>query len=418
MLRRLKRRLFGSATSPRVGSRVRTVDELLAPARPLNLELRPALAARPHLVVLVPGLGMESMSGGPNTALNIACRMAAQGVPVRLVATDLPPDRNAAPLWRHMLQLAGISERPPNVQIADGHDRSVPLALGENDMFLATAWWTAAMVKAALPRMARKRFLYLVQDFEPGLHAHSTHYVMAHDTYAMDYYAIVNHPLLHRHLVESRIGRFADPAFAERVAVLDPAIDRGHFFPQQRAQDGPRTLLVYARPLSAPRNLFELAVAALQLALRRGAFDGGPWQFLGMGERFAPVALDARRSLRALPWMGYAEYAAQLRAADILLSLMLSPHPSYPPLEMAATGGSVVTNSYGAKTAERLREISPHIIAAEPSVEAVADAIAAAVARCAAGATGVPQAKLAAPASWDQSLEEVLPFALRAWNYR
>ena len=59
---------------------------------------------------------------------------------------------------------------------------------------------------------------------------------------------------------------------------------------------------------------------------------------------------------------------------------MLSPHTSYPPLEMAATGGLVVTNTYGPKTADALTAIAPSIRAAAPDVEALAQAIAEAVA--------------------------------------
>jgi hypothetical protein len=410
MLRRLTRRLLGAATPAALDGAPRSVEDLLGPARPLNLEVRGGL--EPQLNVLVPGLGMRSMSGGPSTALNIACRMAAQGVPVRLVSTDLPTDRDPEPLWRHMMQLAGLRAPLANVRVLSANDRSRPFPIGVNDVFLATAWWTAQMAKHALPRMACRRFLYLIQDFEPGLHAHSTLHALAQETYGLDYYAIVNHPLLHTYLTGQRVGRFADPGFAARSVVLDPAIDRSHFFPAERPANGERTLLFYARPDSAQRNLFELGAAALRLAAERGVFDGARWGIHGIGDHFQPVALGARHTLRALPWMSYDDYAARMRSADILLSLMLSPHPSYPPLEMAATGGVAVTNTFATKTAARLAELSPNILAAEPSVESIAAAIGEAVA-------SVPQrrdATLKAPSSWEESFAPVLPFAMRAWR--
>ena len=53
--------------------------------------------------------------------------------------------------------------------------------------------------------------------------------------------------------------------------------------------------------------------------------------------------------LRNLGKLTMQDYDRVLRTAQIGLSLMLSPHPSYPPLEMAAYGMVVVTNRYGTK---------------------------------------------------------------------
>ena len=385
---------------------------LFEPAVQLNIGIDPGLAARARLNVLIPGLAMHSLSGGPNTALNLGYRMAAHGVPVRFVATDLPADRDQRPLLRHMMRLAGIDTRFEHVEIASGHDRRVPLLLGENDVFLATAWWTAQMVKGALPKMRCKRFLYLVQDFEPGLHAFSSLYALADETYGLDYYAIVNHALLHDYMVANRVGRFGDPQFAARCVVLDPAIDRAHFYPGERAASGPRTLLFYARPTTAQRNLFELGVAALNAAAERGAFDRGDWRLYGIGEPFAPHRLAKGHRLSPLPWLEYESYARWMRSSDILLSLMLSPHPSYPPLEMAAAGGMVVTNTFGTKTAARLAQIAPNILAAAPTVEAIAGAIELAAARAGQPVAGPSRA----PATWDESFAPVMPFVMRAWR--
>ena len=52
---------------------------------------------------------------------------------------------------------------------------------------------------------------------------------------------------------------------------------------------------------------------------------------------------------------------------------MYTPHPSLVPIEMASAGMLTVTNTFENKTAEALAAISPNLIAAEPSVEGVAD---------------------------------------------
>ena len=72
--------------------------------------------------------------------------------------------------------------------------------------------------------------------------------------------------------------------------------------------------------------------------------------------------------LHLLPRQGLGDYATTLKAHDVGLSLMYTPHPSLVPLEMASAGLLTVTNTYANKTAERLRAISPNLIAAEATV--------------------------------------------------
>ena len=72
-------------------------------------------------------------------------------------------------------------------------------------------------------------------------------------------------------------------------------------------------------------------------------------------------------------------YADRLREAAVGVSLMVSPHPSYPPLEMAHLGMLVVTNRFGPKD---LATWHPNITSVgDLRPETVADAIAAACRR-------------------------------------
>ncbi len=59
---------------------------------------------------------------------------------------------------------------------------------------------------------------------------------------------------------------------------------------------------------------------------------------------------------------------------------MYTPHPSLVPIEMAAAGLLAVTNSFENKTREALTAISENIVTAEPTVDAVAAALASAAA--------------------------------------
>jgi hypothetical protein len=84
---------------------------------------------------------------------------------------------------------------------------------------------------------------------------------------------------------------------------------------------------------------------------------------------------------------------------------MLSPHTSYPVLEMAACGGITVTNSFSSKTAERFAALSPNIVAVPPTSSTFAAGLIDAAGRITDGAGRKGQ--LALPASWDESLAGV-----------
>ena len=60
---------------------------------PLNIRVSQELASRPAVNLLLPWV-WANMSGGPNTALNLACRVGAKGIPLRLIGCDqrLPKD--------------------------------------------------------------------------------------------------------------------------------------------------------------------------------------------------------------------------------------------------------------------------------------------------------------------------------------
>jgi WsaF, C-terminal domain/WsaF, N-terminal domain len=345
-------------------------------------------AERPHLNVLLPKLGSGSLTGGPNTAINIACGLAEAGVAVRLLAVDeaVPTDTDA--LWRHVMSIAGQDRVRPDITFGSTADPTSPARLGARDVFLATYWTTAFRLKSVLPSMAVREFIYLIQDFEPAFYPWSSAYAQALETYGMRFRALINERLLADYLLQTRTGRFADPGFIERCAVFEPAVDRRLFY-QVATTGARRQLLFYARP-SHPRNLFGIAFEALCAATCHPLFAGADWRFvaIGGGDSLGRMALGGGRFLDPMPWRTYEDYACLIRESDILLCPMLSPHTSYPVLEMAACRKIVVTNAFGSKTAGRLQAISANIIATAPSMEAIRDGIVSAAERLASGSMG------------------------------
>jgi hypothetical protein len=368
---------------------------------PLHVRVDPSLQAKPSLNALLPEISLGTMSGGPNTVINLIYRVAEHGIPVRLVATVRPLALDADGVRRHAADLIR-SPHVSDVQLVSAAQSERPLAIGPHDIFLATHWSTAQQVKAVLPHLAVRQFFYLIQDFEPGFFEWSSNHALALETLELDYWPIFNESLLAEFCMTQQVGRFSEPGFAGRAIAFEPAVDTTVFHSEPGvARSRPKRLLFYARP-RASRNMFGLGLMALRQAAVDATFAG--WEFVAIGSpgSMPEFSLGGHTRLRLAPWLSYQNYAELLRTADILLCPMLSPHTSYPVLEMAACGGLAVTNTFATKTENALRQISDNIVAAPPSIEGLRAAL---LTAAAAVNRGRPRtASLRLPHRWDIAL--------------
>lgn len=373
-------------------------------ATPMHVQYSPDPARTPTLNILDAAWSVMGMTGGPNTVVNLAFRIARSGIPVRLVSTVEAATIDPRWLHGHAASLLG-GGRTPNIQVASAAQAGPPLQIGPGDVFLATHWTTAQQLKAVLPKMPCRQFFYMLQEFEPGFYPWSSNFALAVETYGMDYWPIINQATLANYLLAQPFGRLNDPAVRNRAIVFEPAVDAALFYPSAAsAQHRPRRLLFYARPTNT-RNLFGLGMLALRQAAADPAFAG--WEFLSIGSRGSvpDLPLGNGHTLRRAPWMDYAGYGDVLRGADILLCPMLSPHTSYPVLEMAACGGLSVTTTFATKTREALAAMSENIVAAEPTTEAMAQVLIQCASRVNGGQHG--SAAITLPRDWGTALDPV-----------
>lgn len=99
-----------------------------------------------------------------------------------------------------------------------------------------------------------------------------------------------------------------------------------------------------------------------------------------------PVDLGDKRKLTSVCKLSLEDYAQMLLRCSAGVSLMASPHPSYPPLEMAHFGLRKVTNGYFCKD---LSSFHPNI----QSVRSIAEAnLAAALAEACRRSVNPPEA--------------------------
>ncbi|MBO0711939.1 MAG: hypothetical protein J2P47_11745 [Acetobacteraceae bacterium] len=342
------------------------------------------------------------MTGGPNTALNIAGHVALAGTPTRLISTSTPATIDAAWLQVHLSTLVGATLPP--VEVASASDPAAPVAVGRRDIFMATHWITAHQLKPVLRDLPNRKFFFLLQEFEAGFYPWSSNYALALEALEMDYWPVINERLLAEYLFRAPFIRLSDPEMRRQALVFEPAVDPSIFYPARKAAQRRRRLLFYARP-SNTRNMFGLGLSALRAIAGDPVF--GDWEFISIGSRDSvpELTLGGGHRLRPAPWHDYAGYAELLRSADLLLCPMLSPHTSYPVLEMAACGGISVTNTFATKTATALEEISDQIIAAPPTLEGLVQGLREGEARVRAGVE--PSGLRGIPLSWSQALGPV-----------
>jgi hypothetical protein len=232
------------------------------------------------------------------------------------------------------------------------HD-DVELTLGTDDVFIATAWWTAhraAATIAAHPDLRRRTIVYLVQDDETLFYEASERRLMAEASYQLDALHVVNSAPLATHLRSTRAIDVDDAlVLAPRIAV-----------PQVlalRPVEGLLRVIVYGRP-SVGRNLFHTALRGIAMwdTQRRARGGATPIEIVSVGEPEQFRYRIGEQLVRTPGVLGWDDYLALLATAHLGVSLMASPHPSYPPLEMAASGLVVVTNRWGPKDLGTLSE--------------------------------------------------------------
>ena len=228
--------------------------------------------------------------------------------------------------------------------------KNQPLAVRRNDLFLAYNWWTALNLRGLLAQQhasfqtaRRQPLIYIVQEYEPAFHGMSSTHMFARAAFdgAGRTFGVFNSRELHAYF------RLQGHSF-EREFVFSPRMPRS--LKEARSGSCPpkqKIILVYGRPMIS-RNCFSGVVGGLKAFVRSyPEFD--EWKFLSAGVAHAPIDLGQGQMLKPLGKLSIEEYARTLETAAVGLSLMASPHPSYPPLEMAHFGVRTITNDYPCK---------------------------------------------------------------------
>lgn len=309
--------------------------------------------------LLVPSLNVEHVFGGIATALKFYKELGSKTkYDLRVIITDSILNEKA------MVDMEGFQVVNSNadseiskqiVPFSNRFDNTIPV--GENDIFMATAWWTTYTILPVLKWQKEvygkeNKLIYFIQDYEPGFYPWSSRYLMADSTYRSEVpmVAIFNSKLLYDFFKNNDYS-FANEHYFEPV--LNDALKK-YLLENQSKYQRKKQILIYGRP-GTQRNAFELIVASLNEWCKKQN-DAKEWTIISAGEEFADVELCNGQKIKAVGKLPLDEYGKMMLETKVGISLMVSPHPSYPPLEMSTFGVKVITNTYGNKNLETFND--------------------------------------------------------------
>lgn len=335
---------------------------------------RPSDNTERRLNLLVPSINQEHLFGGISTALHFFDELYKTGEKSqrRIITTDASPsDDDLQRFSEYNCVPSELDDQTGStiVPFNDRYNKTVPV--GKEDVFIATSWWTAYFAQRIIQWQAEqynqppKKIIYFIQDFEPGFYSWSSQYSLALSTYnySGEQIAVFNSSLL-KDFFNNHDFKFSEMYYFEPK--LNASLKQ-HLVPFKEMEKK-KKILIYGRP-SVSRNAFPLIVEALRSWVWIQE-DASSWEIISAGEQHNDIDIGNGVIIKSKGKMSLEDYARELKESAIGVSLMISPHPSYPPLEMAHFGMLVLTNTYENKDLSKvhsnirsLKDVSPDSMA-------------------------------------------------------
>ena len=92
--------------------------------------------------------------------------------------------------------------------------------------------------------------------------------------------------------------------------------------------------------------MFIYGVKLLEKCIESGILNTNEWDIYCAGQSTPTLKFSNGYVAHNLGLMKWDEYSKFLSDVDLALSLMYTPHPCYPPFDVACSGGVVISNYY------------------------------------------------------------------------
>lgn len=317
--------------------------------RPCSFDADGSAVAR--MTFILPSLSAKEAFGGVTTGLQYFLSLAAgvqaqTGADIRILTeAAYDPADSALP---GQLKAAGLAEDQVSVESLQASGNKI--ATRAHELFMAYNWWISLNIEPVLAAQA-EHFkqdalpkLYIIQEYEPHFYPFSSAHVLALHAFNPSWplWAVFNSSELANYYAAQGNACAKSYVFEPR---LTPAIKA--FQPGITEAEKTRTILIYGRP-TIKRNCFSILQAGLE-HWAQNAGQGSNWRIVSAGTKHKDIDLGGGQKITSLGKLSLEGYGKLLRETSIGISLMSSPHPSYPPLEMAHFGMRTITNRYPGK---------------------------------------------------------------------
>jgi hypothetical protein len=301
--------------------------------------------------LVLPHMMKFAIFGGISTALNFFDKVCENfDCKMRIIVVD-----NGRYIKSATYQYKDFSpENAQNNLHICGENANLPVA--ENDIFICTSWITALYIYPVYEwqkkqfNISNRKLIYLIQDFEPGFFAWSTEYVLAESTYrhGENLIAVFNSEEL-SYFFDNKGYKFFrsiyfKPCLSPKLKLL---LEKGSNIKRKKQ------ILIYGRPLD-DRNCFNLIYTALWIWSEKYN-RAKEWSIISLGDKFTNIKLK-NNTINFGGKVSLEKYAETMFESYVGISLMESPHPSYPPLEMSTFGVRTITNIYENKNLDGFNE--------------------------------------------------------------
>ncbi|MEX2606378.1 MAG: class I SAM-dependent methyltransferase [Kiritimatiellia bacterium] len=292
----------------------------------------------PCLTLVTDSINAGSLFGGVGTAILLGIEISNRlHIPLRILTlTEPAQSENVAMLLEaHGLEMT----QPLSFDHVACPDRSIPVH--PEDLYLSTSWWST---RRLLNTVATKNILYLLQEDERMFYAHGDDWLRCHEVLNhAELKILVNSRNLYMHLCEQGCENLRRNGFS-----FEPAFPHGKFRKTPRPVGAKKKFFFYARP-HHDRNLFYRGLEVVNEVMARSILSPDEWDIYFAGHHIPDMVLPGGVKPKVLENLSWKAYCEEVSDMDLGLSLMLSPHTSYPPLDLAAAGAYVVTNQFGLK---------------------------------------------------------------------
>ncbi len=304
-----------------------------------------------RLNVVLPTFDESACYGGIISALEIVSNISKHYNSIRFISLDTLKQKNIIYLDCYVANRE--TKFVSQTSLAD----SDSLCCGINEIFLCT-YYTTVSVWESYVRTLREhgykinRYYYIIQDYEPGFTPFGYLNSLALKSYDHSEYtfAIFNSIELYEYFKARGYTFSAEKIIYPSVNTVERDYLASNNYNLKTKGDECIEILLYGRPKHS-RNCFQSIIAGLyEYFVTIPVNERTKYVVKSVGFFHEDIELCDNVVVKCLGKLTIENYIKQLEVSHIGISLMASPHPSYPPLEMAIFGLYTITNKFFSKT--------------------------------------------------------------------